>query len=116
MSLIGEAKSYIREINWEECVSIVSGLLLQDLISNCGCSVEKLPLIIGTVLTMLFGGLDDKVYSSIIKSHNTYALASERTALLVVLEVRRRFVDRDAEGRILYAYLILDASNKKGKG
>jgi hypothetical protein len=78
--------------------------------------VEKLPFVVGTVLTMLFGDLGDKNYSAIIKSHNTYALASERTSLLVVLEVRQRFVDRTAENRILYASLILDASNKKGKG
>lgn len=116
ISLIKEAGCYTEKINGEECVSIVSGLLLQDLISNCGCSVEKLPLIIGIITTMLFGKLHDDVYSKIVKSHNTYALASERTALVVVLEVRQRFTDREAENRILYAYLILDASNKKNKG
>ena len=46
---------YTENINGEECVSIVSGLHIQDLISNCGCSVEKIPIIIGTVLSMLFG-------------------------------------------------------------
>ena len=97
------------------CVDSVWVTIL-DLISNSGCSVEKLPFVVGTVLTMLFGDLGDKNYSTIIKSHNTYALASERSSLLVVLEVRQRFVDRTAENRVLYATLILDASNKKGKG
>jgi hypothetical protein len=116
LNLIKEVGSYTEQINGEECMSIVSGLLIQDLISNCGCSVEKLPMIIGTVLTTLLGELDEETYSTIVKSHNTYALASERTALLAVLEVRKRFVDREAENRVLYAWLILDASNKKGKG
>ena len=52
VQLIKKANVYTEQINGEECVSIVSGLLIQDLISNCGCSVEKLPLIIGTVLSM----------------------------------------------------------------
>lgn len=116
IELITEAGCYTETINGEGCTSIVTGLLIQDLISNCGCSVEKLPLIVGTVVTMLFGDVGDDKYSSIVKSHNTYALASERTALLAVLEIRQRFVDREAANRILYSYLIIDASNKKGKG
>jgi hypothetical protein len=114
--LIGQASVYTEKINGEQCVSIVSGLNIQDLISNCGCSVEKIPMIIGTVLSMLFGDIGETNYSSIVKSHNTYAIASERTSLLVVSEVSQRFVDRSAQNRLLYSTLILDASNKKGKG
>jgi hypothetical protein len=116
LKLITEANCYTEKINGERCTSLVRGLLIQDLISNCGCSVEKLPLIVGTVITMLFGDVGDDIYASIVKSHNTYALALERTSLLVVLEIRQRFVDRSSQKRILYAHLIIDASNKKGKG
>ena len=116
LKLITEASCYTERINGERCTSLVTGLLIQDLISNCGCSVEKLPLVVGTVITMLFGDVGDEIYASIVKSHNTYALASERTSLLVVLEIRQRFVERTSEKRILYAHLIIDASNKKGKG
>ena len=58
---------------------------------------------------MLVGELDEITYSKIVKSHNTYALATERSALLAVIEVRQRFVNRDVENRILYAWLILDS-------
>jgi hypothetical protein len=114
--LIAEAKVYTENVNGEECVSIVSGLHIQDLISNAGCSVEKLPMIIGTVVSMLFGDIGDANYSAIVKSHNTYAIASERTSLLVVTEISKRFIDRTADDRVMYSTLILDASNKKGKG
>jgi hypothetical protein len=116
LKLIEDGDSYHQKINGENCVSITAGLLLQDLISNSGISVEKLPLAIGTVITLLFGKIDEVSYSKIVKGHNTYALASERTALLVVLEVRNRFTDRTVKNRVLNAQLILDASNKKGKG
>ena len=116
VELVNKVGAYNENINGEECLSIVSGLLIQDLISNCGCSVEKLPMIIGTVLTMLFGEIDEDTYSILVKAHSTYALASERTSLVAVLEVKKRFADRDAENRVLYSWLILDASNKKGKG
>jgi hypothetical protein len=85
--LIAEAKVYTENVNGEECVSIVSGLHIQDLISNSGCSVEKSPMIIGTVVSMLFGEIGDANYSAIVKSHNTYAIASERTSLLIVTEI-----------------------------
>jgi hypothetical protein len=111
--LIAGAKVYTENVNGEECVSIMSGLHIQDLISNCGCSVEKLPIIIGTVISMLFGDIGDNNYSA---THNSYATASERTSLLVVTEISKRFLERTSEDRVMYSTLILDASNKKGKG
>lgn len=42
LALIQDAGNYSEKINGEECVSIVSGILIQDLISYCGCSVEKI--------------------------------------------------------------------------
>lgn len=43
-------------------------------------------------------------------------MATERTALLVSIDIAKRFTDRESENRILYSYLILDVSSKRGKG
>jgi hypothetical protein len=115
MSLIKEGNVFTELINGRQTLSITSGLLVQDLISNCGCSVSKIPMIISIVITMLFGLVDMGSFKKLIKSCDTYALAAERTAALVVLNGRRRFMDRDAADAILNSYIILDASNKKGK-
>jgi hypothetical protein len=116
-ALIDTAGSYVHDnINGKPCMSIASGIILQDMISNSGCSVEKLPLIIAQVLSLLFGKLDKSVLATILRSHRTYALASERSSALVTTLIKNRFVDRTLANRIDYAYLILDASNKKGKG
>lgn len=49
ISLINRAGSYTQIINGKECVSIISGLIIQDMISNSGCSMEKIPIIVGQV-------------------------------------------------------------------
>lgn len=115
ISLIKEGNVFTELINGRQTLSITSGLLVQDLISNCGCSVSKIPMIISIVITMLFGLVDIGSFKLLIKSCDTYALAAERTAALVVLNGRRRFMDREAADAILNSYIILDASNKKGK-
>ena len=45
-------------INNKECMLIISGIIIGDLISTCGSSMEKLPLIIESVLNLLFGKID----------------------------------------------------------
>ena len=114
--LVAEAGVFTEIINGKETLSILTGLLIQDLRSNCGCSLTKMPIIISTVLTMFFGLVDVESFTSLLRSSDTYSLASERTAGLVVYNGKRRFTDRLAEDAILNAYLILDASNKKNKG
>ena len=116
MQLVAEAGVFTETINGKETLSILTGLLIQDLRSNCGCSLTKMPIIISTVLTMFFGLVDVESFTSLLRSSDTYSLASERTAELVVYNGKRRFIDRLAEDAILNAYLILDASNKKNKG
>ena len=116
LKLIAKSNVYTEMINGKETLSVVTGLLVQDLLSNCGCSANKLPMIISTVITMLFGLVDVDSFRSIIRATDTFSLAAERTADIVVKNGRRRFIDRDAEDAILNAYLILDASNKKNKG
>lgn len=114
--LVAEAGVFTEIINGKETLSILTGLLIQDLRSNCGCSLTKMPIIISTVLTMFFGLVDVESFTSLLRSSDTYSLASERTAELVIYNGKRRFIDRLAEDAILNAYLILDASNKKNKG
>jgi nucleoside diphosphate kinase len=116
IDLITEANVLTEVINGKPTLSIVTGLLVQDLVSNCGCSMNKLPMIISTVITMFFGLVNTDVFRSILRAPDTYALASERAAELVVLNGRRRFTNRGDPDAILNAFLILDASNKKNKG
>ena len=116
LDLITEANVLTEVINGKPTLSIVTGLLVQDLISNCGCSMNKIPMIISTVVTMLFGLVATDAFRSIVRAPDTYSLASERAAQLVVMNGRRRFINRDDPDAILNAFLILDASNKKNKG
>jgi hypothetical protein len=116
LKLIKKSGVFTEIINGKETLSVVTGLLVQDLMSNCGCSANKMPMIIATVISMLFGLVDADSFRSILRATDTYSLAAERTAEIVVHNGRRRFVERDAEDVILNAYLILDASNKKNKG
>ena len=58
VELVRDEKKYTKLINGKTCLSITTGILVQDLISNCGCSLEKMPAIIEIVLRMLFGNID----------------------------------------------------------
>ena len=103
--LVAEAGVFTDMINGRETLSILTGLLIQDLRSNCGCSLTKMPIIISTVLTMFFGLVDVESFTSLLRSSDTYSLASERTAELVVYNGKRRFIDRFAEDAILKCIL-----------
>ena len=46
VELIRDEKKYMKLINGKICLSITTGILVQDLISNCGCSLGKMPAII----------------------------------------------------------------------
>ena len=58
IELIKKSSVYTEMINNKECMSIISRIIIGDLISTCGCSMEKLPLIIKSVLKLLFGKID----------------------------------------------------------
>lgn len=75
-----------------------------------------MPMITATVLTMFFGLVNTDVFQELLRAPDTYALASERAAELVVFNGRRRFINRDDPDAILNAFLILDTSNKKNDG
>ena len=46
IDLITEANVLTKVINGKPTLSIVTGLLVQDLVSNCGCSMSKIPMIV----------------------------------------------------------------------
>ena len=56
--LIAGVGVFTQHINGKETLSVQSGEFIQDLISNCGCSMKKIPLIVSIVLSMLFGLID----------------------------------------------------------
>jgi hypothetical protein len=45
-------------------------------------------------LTILVGELDEKSHFATFKSHNKYALVSEKNALLTVIERREKFTEQ----------------------
>ena len=115
VELIRDEKTYTKLINGRICLSITTGILVHDLISNCGCSLEKMPAIIEIVLRMLFGNIDKKSVSTIVKCPTTYSLASERSAVLVRIQTSNKFLIRGNDSPILNSYLIMDATKKGSK-
>ena len=115
MKLINDRNVYFEKINGKLSLSIKTGLIVQDLISNCGCSVEKMSLMIELVLQMLFGDIDKDSLKQIAKAPVTYSRASERTAVIIRSVSTSRFLIRNNELSILNAYLIMDATNKGNK-
>jgi hypothetical protein len=115
VDLVIKQSKYYDIINGKLCLSIRTGIFIQDLISNCGCSLEKMPIIIGTVLRMLFGNIDAMSMKKIVKCTKTYTTSSERSAALIREQSSSTFIIRNNESSILNAYLIMDATNKGNK-
>ena len=115
IELVMKQRKYYDIINGKLCLSIRTGVFIQDLISNCGCSLEKMPIIISTVLRMLFGNIDEVSMKRIVKCSKTYTTSTERTAALVKENTSNTFIIRDNESTVLNAYLIMDATNKGNK-
>ena len=113
--LIATQDEYYKIINGKSCMSVRTGLHVQDMISNCGCSLEKMPIIIETVLKMLFGDIDETSIKKIVKASSTYSNSAERSASLVKKMSSDHFLVRDNNSTILNSYLIMDATNKGNK-
>lgn len=73
IDLITQANVLTEIINGKPTLSIVTGLLVQDLISNCGCSMNKLPMIISTVITMFFGLVYFSTHTMLITFRDTHS-------------------------------------------
>lgn len=115
IKLIATQNKYYKMINGKLCLSVRTGLHIQDMISNCGCSLEKMPTMIEIVLKMLFGDVDERSIRSIVKATSTYSTSAERTAALVKRMSSSHFLVRDNASTILNSYLIMDATNKGNK-
>lgn len=113
--LIATQNEYYKIINGKSCLSVRTGLHVQDMISNCGCSLEKMPIIIETVLKMLFGDIDKISIKKIVKASSTYSNSAERTAALVKRMSSDHFLVRDNNSTILNSCIIMDATNKGNK-
>ena len=77
IELIKKSNEYTEMINNKECMSIITGIIIGDLISTCGCSMEKLPLIVESVLNLLFGKIDSESINLMIRSSSTYNAVSQ---------------------------------------
>jgi hypothetical protein len=115
IKLIATQNEYYKIINGKSCMSVRTGLYVQDMISNCGCSLEKMPIIVETVLKMLFGDIDEMSIKKIVKASSTYSNSAERTAALVKRMSSDHFLVRDNESSILNSCIIMDATNKGNK-
>ena len=115
VELVMKQGKYNGTINGKLYLSIRTGIFIQDLICNCGCSLEKMPIIVSTVIRMLFGNVDAASMKKIVKCTKTYTTSSERSAALVKENTSSAFLIRDNESSILNAYLIVDVTNKGNK-
>lgn len=101
----------------QETLTFHSGFAVQRLLSLGGCSNEKLPMIIATVLQMFFGNLDKAIFNKLVKSSPTYGTASDRVMHVFTLDAARVWGSADVspEEAVLQAALCMDASNKSSK-
>jgi hypothetical protein len=78
--IINEKQKMYTIVKGQKTLSLHSGMILQNLISTCGSSVKKLPHIIGSVLTLFFGNLDDEFLKHFLNAPNTYDAAMTRAS------------------------------------
>ncbi|KAJ1392986.1 hypothetical protein B484DRAFT_473082, partial [Ochromonadaceae sp. CCMP2298] len=101
--------------NGHSQLSMISGVLVRDLTSNCEVSMEKLPLVIILLLFLVFGDqIDDSTIRRVVRSSDVYALSTERASVLVTSDGRARFCDRERDDGEKSAILMCDESNKAG--
>jgi hypothetical protein len=124
--LINEKGKLYTLVKGQKTLSLHSGMILQNLISTCGTSVKKLPHIIGSVLTLFFGRLEEPFLTKFIKTSTTYDDAMTRSSLALNNFNKSLFVDHQNENNlndvinefhvpVFFLCLIVDGSNKKGK-
>jgi hypothetical protein len=102
------------KINYQQALSLHTGMLVQSLRSMCNVSLEKMPLVIATVLTMLFGLLPLALFKSLVPASSTLDASANRASHYLGERVTRLFTS-DLPVAFICATLILDASNKGEK-
>ena len=73
LQLVVDAGVYREVLRGKPQLSLVTGLLAQDLVNHCGVSNEKLPTVVLDVLSMFFGEVDEVVLSELLYASNTYS-------------------------------------------
>lgn len=96
-------------------LSLVSGIVINDLVVSCGCSFEKLPMIITNVITLFFGILPSKVIDELTMCTKTYQLAAERAMASMQADGVDRFVSNEYPDSPVAVCLCIDESNKGNK-
>lgn len=91
-----------------------SDLIISHLIATCGCSVEKLPCIMQSILALWFGDFkDEKILSAFICSSSTLARSLERLQHISNASRREQFNATEGSVTIANACLLMDDANKK---
>lgn len=94
-------------------MSIFTGLLLEDLVSTCNCSVEKLPHIFTVVLQSLFGILPDSVLNTAVKASSTYKSAMMRAMTFFRQNGRTLWLDSTQPQAVKQACLSMDVVKQR---
>ena len=84
---------------------------ISEIITTCGVSIEKFPLLMKFILSLLFGQLSPEVMTSVVKASPTYAKARERWAERLRLNTISTITSDDTRT----CNLLIDASEKKEK-
>lgn len=88
---------------------------MNDLVVGCGCSYEKLPMIVTNVLTLMFGILPSSVMQELVKCTKTYQRAAERSLAVFKREGTERFTSLEFPDSPVVVCLCMDESNKGNK-
>jgi hypothetical protein len=118
--LIEERGKLYTLVKGQKALSMHSGMFLQNLVSSCLVSVNKIPEVIGSVLTLMFGDLGDWFLNSFINNAKTYDDAMIRSSEVLNSFNSDLFIEKDTNEfsqyavPIIFACLIVDGANKKG--
>jgi hypothetical protein len=103
--------TYRSATNGKEVLSLRTGLLLSQLVSECSCSMRKIPDIVATVLVMVFGMIPQALMDQFTRAVSAFEQAVDRVALVLKGKTAEKF----KSGTFRAACLCMNASNKGGK-
>mmetsp|Transcript_5486 Transcript_5486/g.12502 ORF Transcript_5486/g.12502 Transcript_5486/m.12502 type:complete len:1268 (+) Transcript_5486:159-3962(+) len=111
--LLERAGAYTRtcSANGAQMLSLMSGILVNQLTAECQCSYRKLPDIIATVITLLFGMIPAADMALFTRSVSCFTQAGDRAGVVM----RQQGGERFGKGFYKHVCLCMDASNKGGK-
>jgi hypothetical protein len=114
LQLVQEANVLYAKIHGTPQLSLKSGLIVEALVTQCGVSMEKLPMVIVLVLAMMLGKLgNEEEVAQVVKATDTYAVARERAADVSRGMNKQTFTAPATDPRrVLVAHLQCDDSNK----